>query len=256
MNQLSLERRDENLNRFHVALASDDGKAALSYLKSRGISSEVIFKFKLGWCGRFDPNIYMRGRITVPLKTIYGETLCFAGRIPTIQHSDGTIVSAYDGELVECVSDGKKRRNKLTWWHEPLAKRNFLYGLDQSWKYIRKENAVIVVEGEFDLWACYQAGLKNVVGILGSAFTVYHLGKLLGLCNNVIMMLDGDNGGETGWQKSFELYCKFKQGSYLDFNVNRIMLPQGHDPFSFIKEYGISPIIQSYNKIKKNHMEI
>lgn len=254
MNEIVFRKNKESAERFHQSLASDDGRSALQYLHSRKISSDVISKFKLGWCPMNDPNVYMRGRITIPLRNTYGGILAFAGRIPTVQEGK-CIVSIYDGEVIqEEQEDGKKIKHKLVWWHEPLAKRNYLYGFDQTFYDIRKENAAIVVEGEFDLWACYQGGLKNVVGILGSAFTHYQIGKLLGLCDNVIMLLDADEGGNKGWNLALENYEK-AQGSYSFFNIDRMTLPDGYDPFSFIDEYGIDPLKQSYNHIVKSYEE-
>ena len=254
MNPLILKKNIESANRFHNSLASNDGEAALKYLYSRKISYEIISKFKLGWCPLNDPNVYMRGRITVPLKNTYGEILAFAGRIPTIKEND-RILSLYDGEVIQYKRDGKNIRNKVVWWHEPLAKRNFLYGIDKSWKYIQEENSVIVVEGEFDLWACYQNGMRNVVSILGSAFTIYHIGKLLGLCDNIIIMLDSDPGGNTGWDRALEIYQKTVKRSYFHFNFYRMMLPENYDPFLFIYEYGISPLKQSYSHIVRSYSE-
>lgn len=249
MNYSKIEINKKNLDRFQKSLSSQEGKVALKYLSSRNISGEIIFKFQLGWGVFDDPNVYMRDRITVPLNNIYGETLAFAGRIPTLKIDD-KIISMTNGEVVEFLdNDGKRMKNKLTWWHEPLAKRNFLYGLDQTWEHIREENAVVVVEGEFDLWACYQNGIKNVVAILGSSFTLYQIGKLLSFCDNIIMMLDSDHGGNSGWERSLAIYEKYKEMSFKNFNLDRLILPDKYDPFLFINEYGSSPLKQSYNKI-------
>ena len=244
----------KDCERFHKLLSMNDGKAALKYLKIRKISPEIISKFKIGWCPVDDPKIHLRGRITVPLKNMYGEILAFAGRIPTYNNG-GDVCSLYNNKIIEYIKDGKKVRNEIKWWHESFPKRNYLYGLSETWKNIYEKNVVVIVEGECDFWACYQNGIKNIVALLGTNFTLFHIRKLLSLCENIILMMDGDDAGNSSWNKSLEKYNELKEVSFNYFNLDRIQLPDGHDPSSFISEFGIDSIIDSYEKILKDYNE-
>lgn len=258
-----IERNRGVQQRFYSALAGPDGKSALKYLKSRNILPETISEFGLGWCSLNDQNVYLRGRLTVPLNNINGETLGFAGRIPTFK-KDKNIYSMYNGEIIqhsqeETQEDGTKTdrviKNKLVWWHEPIPKRNYLYGIEKTWEYILEENCAVVVEGEFDLYACYQSGIKNVVALLGSAFTIFQLRLLLNFCENIVMLLDADNGGQQGWNRTIEMYNKVKNRTYSCFNLERMVLPEGYDPFEYVNEFGGNYLFDTYKKVSVNFKE-
>lgn len=247
-----LDENFKDCERFHRYLASDDGRAAVKYLKTRKISPEIISKFKLGWCPIDDPKFNLRGRITVPLKNIYGEILAFAGRVPTYNNGSD-VCSLYNNKIIEYVKDGKSVKKEVKWWHESFPKRNYLYGLDITWKNIYKEDVAVIVEGECDFWSCYQNGLKNVVALLGTNFTLFHIRKLLSLCENLILMLDGDDAGVSCWNKTLEKYDDLRERAFSYFNLDRIHLPDGHDPNSLINEFGIDSIIESYEKILEDY---
>lgn len=259
------QKNQDTQARFQQNLASQDGESALKYLKGRGITGDVISSFGIGWCGLNDENVYLRGRLTVPLRNIYGEVLAFAGRIPTYKDEKKNVYSMHTGELVQYVEEAtdektgeikeKTIKNKLIWWHEPLAKRNFLYGLDQTWEEINKKNSVVIVEGEFDLYACWQAGIKNIVALLGSAFTLYQMRLLLTFCDNIVMLLDADDGGKSGWERSLEMYNRSKKPAYSYFNLDRIQLPQTYDPAKFIYDNGSEEIVKAYRQVSESYKE-
>lgn len=221
-------------------LKSDDGLICRNYLESRNIENLIVNKFSLGWIGSsritgIDNS--MCGRLIVPLHNMYGDVIAFAGRIPT--YSNGNrIHSLYNNEIVSVKGEYVV---KPTWKHQSFFKRNYLYGLKQSYRDIIHNNYAVVVEGEFDLWACHQSGLCNCVSLLGSTMSILQLSKLKRFCDNIFLMLDGDKAGQTGSNKIIKEF-----GSYS--NIQNICLPDDLDPFDFITKFGIDPI---YNCIKQ-----
>lgn len=240
--------KTHDLERYHSGLFSLDGIAALYYINLiRNINLDTINEYKVGWCNTNDVNYCLRGRLTVPLIDLYGDIVAFAGRVPTFKNDD-KIYSLYNGEVIKHIENDKVIKNIPVWWHEGcLPKKNFLYGLYNNYKEIYESNCAIVVEGEFDLWACWQHGIKNVVALLGSAFTVYQLSLLTRFCDNIILMLDGDAAGQVCTEKTLKSYSK-----YDSIHIESISLPVDYDPFTFIDQYGAEPLLDSINTISCN----
>lgn len=238
-----------DMERYHSGLLGLDGIAALYYVNSiRKINQETINEYKIGWCNTKDINYSLRGRLTVPLIDLYGNITAFAGRIPTFK-KDNKIYSLYNEDVIKHIEEGNKIiKNIPVWWHEgSLPKKNFLYGLYNNYKEIYEKNYVVVVEGEFDLWSCWQHGIKNVVALLGSSFTFYQISLLIRFCNNIVLMTDGDAAGQICSEKAIKSYSK-----YDDINIDSVCLPVDYDPFTFIESFGISPILDSINTISCN----
>ena len=57
------------------------------------------------------------------------------------------------------------------------------------------ENSVVVVEGFFDCMKVHQAGVRSVVGLMGSALYEPQRHVLMERFRHVILMLDGDPTG-------------------------------------------------------------
>jgi len=222
-------------HQFRKNLLSEDGSKCLSYIQNRQISLNVVKDFHLGWCPTgFHPEL--GGRLTVPLWNIHGEIEGFAGRFPTYSDSFGDIRSLYDDELIEKRGE-KTIRYKPVWWHQSFNKKYYLYGFKNSLPYIRKEGYAIIVEGEFDLWSCYQFGLKNVVAVLCSNLNLIQAARLQGIgCRKIFLMFDSDPAGEQGASKAIKSLEKF------DLDVLKISLPPMTDPADYVLKYGVGSI--------------
>lgn len=240
------------INLLRQNLNEDDGKFAVKYLADKNIKKEIIDEFEIGWYnsyfhyGRFTSlgieEIYLKQlnslthRLLVPLYNMYDEVISFSGRMPTYKNGE-KIISYYNNETIVDKETGL--RKYPLWFHNSFFKRNYLYGLHKSYNHIISNDYVIIVEGIFDLFACYQNGIKNVVCLLGSKITDYHFLKLLRFTNNVILLLDADAAGELGSKEAIELSSNY------NIVINKIDLPQGYDPYDFINKYG-TEYIMSY----------
>lgn len=218
-------------------------REALDYLKSRGLSSEIINQFQVGFapngfqnliaiasdyhknqnlldCGLIIENEQgkrydrFRERVVFPIKNIKGEVIGFGGRIivkgePKYLNSPETIL---------------------------FNKSKELYGLFEARKSIRELNQVIVVEGYMDVIALNQYGINNVVATMGTAVTEDHIKTLFRLCDNIVYSFDGDNAGKKAAWRALER----SMGFVTDIKaVNFLFLPNEHDPDSYIREYGV-----------------
>jgi DNA primase len=207
---------------FHYLLTKHPkGEPARKYIKQRKISPEAIEVFNLGFVpegwdflikylvgkknfkiddltraglvidGRYDR---FRNRIMFPLNNHRGQTVGFAGRIlPGI----------------EAPSFAKATEGQAKYINTPETeiyhKGDLLYGLDVNKGEIKKANNVIVVEGEIDAIASWQAGVKNVVAVKGSALTVRQVELLRRLTDRMILGMDADLAGGSAGRRGIEI---------------------------------------------------
>lgn len=185
------------------------GKKALEYLiKDRGLKKETIEEFSLGYSPddplifkkflidkkKFDPrdlekygiavvrgpNIYDRlgGRVVFPLFDHRGNPVGFAGRILPWGRPDSA-------KYINSPETVVYHKSKV------------LYGLNITRQNIKMKKIAIVVEGELDAISSYQAGIKNVVAIKGSALTEDQVRLLSRFAEKFILALDSDMAGDA-----------------------------------------------------------
>jgi DNA primase len=114
-------------------------------------------------------------------------------------------------------------------------KSEHLYGLNITYPFCIKEKRAFVVEGNVDTLQMYEKGIKNVTGMLGSAFSVVQLGLLLGFVNHVTFVPDGDMAGLNFMEKTKNTLLKRYKDVPMSFSF--LMLPTGFDPDSYLKKY-------------------
>ena len=221
---------------YHFLLTEHKvGEEARIYLKKRGVSSEAIKVFKLGyapksWDGlkqflvgkkgykaeelkqvglviKTDRGRYydrFRGRIMFALTDARGKVMGFAGRVLDPEAREAKYVNTPETSL----------------YH----KSELLYGLSVSKGEVKQQDLAVVVEGELDAISSWQAGVKNVVAIKGSAFTEGQIRMLERYTRNVRLALDADEAGEEATRRSISL------ADSLGMNVRVVRISGGKDP--------------------------
>lgn len=236
---------------FHKMLYSEQGKYALDYIYSRGIYDATIEKFNIGWCpdnwhGSIGwMNWKAPRRIMVPLINAHDDYITFHTRIVTekIKDSFGNdyIIEQKTGRIIkEIYLNGEKKDNDIVWYHGSFDKSTFLFGLNETKKFIKEKKYVILVEGIFDALILYENGLKNVVATLGTALTAHQICMISRYADLVVFMWDSDDAGKKALIKS-------QSKSFLDHKS--LSLPDGYDPNDFVLKYGIKPILEGINEI-------
>ncbi len=196
---------------FYIGYAPADWDGLVQYLNSHGVSMKVaeeaqLIKAKQGG-GYFD---LFRDRLIFPIFNHLGEPIAFGGRI---------------------IFDGQPKY--LNSPETPVfSKSKTLYGLNETAKYIRSEDLVVIVEGYMDAVALYQAGIKNVVAIMGTAMTSDHCKMMKRMTPHVLMLLDGDQAGRSAAERSLPILLS--QGLY----PRGLILPDNQDPDDFVKAQG------------------
>lgn len=224
----------------HLLRYTKDGKEGYDYFKDRGINEESIDNFQLG----FAPNIkdftaeflkkkgfhqqllvkagllnlqadnnvtdHFRGRVIFPIRNHLGKTIAFGGR--TITGQEPKYLNSSESDLFQ--------------------KSRILYNFDLAKKDIRKENEVILFEGQMDVISAYQVGIKNVIATLGTSLTESQAKLLKRYVDTVIICYDADNAGLEASYKAAILLRK------VGCQVKIADLQNNMDPDNFIKEYG------------------
>ncbi|MBI2008033.1 toprim domain-containing protein [Candidatus Amesbacteria bacterium] len=200
---------------YHYLLTKHKvGKKALEYLLGRGISEESMEKFNLGYApdeweflarymgkkNQRDDDLRraglmvegknydrFRNRIMFPLANARGQVMGFSGRI-------------LGGE-----GQAKYVNTPET---EIYHKSELLYGLDITRGEIKHMGWAVVVEGEMDMIASWQAGVKNAVAIKGSALTERQVEMLRRIGDTVELALDADVAGDAAARRGIEIADK------------------------------------------------
>lgn len=234
-------------------------KPALAYLESRGITSQTIADFRLGYAPQswsfLEPRVraHLGDRSDISDQALR-ESLVEVGLLKErssqdsprsserthydvmrdriifpIRASDGGVI-AFGGRTMVRESTAPKYLNTC---ESPLyVKRKSLYGLDRALGAARTERSVIIVEGYLDVLSMVQGGFLNTVATCGTALTAQHGGLLRRVADRVIIAFDGDRAGRKAGAQAFETFLN----SGLDVAI--ALFPPELDPDSAIRERG------------------
>ena len=214
---------------------------AVEYLSRRGIPSDTIDEFKLGFSDRSRQGV----QAFIKNSGIPADVFLSTG---VLRAKEGSIYDMFMGRIVIPIFDVNKKvigfggraiekeafPKYINSPESPIfSKGTTLFGIDKTRKHITEKNEVFIVEGYFDFIALYANGLRNVVSTLGTSVTEGQLSRLRNYTDNITLMLDGD---EAGIKSALRLISLF---SDLDLNSGMIVLPDGHDPDSFVRKEGM-----------------
>jgi DNA primase len=226
---------------YRAALQRREGAAARAYLERRGLGSETIERFGLGFAppgwdatsralaaagvsaavgaragllaerergGHYDR---LRDRVTFPIRDVRGTIVGFGGRV---------------------VADDQEPKYLNTPESPIFRKREAFYGLPEALEPMRRAGRAIVVEGYFDLLALHRASLGEVVATCGTSLTAEHARNLRRRSREVILFFDGDEAGRRAMDRALTMLLP--EG----LRVRAVSLPAGDDPDSFLSREG------------------
>ncbi|MCX8106005.1 MAG: DNA primase [Ignavibacterium album] len=203
----------QTMRAFGLGYALNGWENLVSFLKQKNIDLEKALQ--LGLIGRNkDGRVYdkLAGRIIFPIFSPNGRVVAFAGRKLREDDTGGKYINSPESII--------------------YVKGRVLYGLSFAKDEIRKLDKAIIVEGYMDLISLYQAGIKNVVAVSGTALTDDQAQLLSRYTKNVVLLFDADTAGISASMRSIEILLR------KDFDVKIATLPSGEDPDSFVNKYG------------------
>ncbi|MEK1904534.1 MAG: DNA primase, partial [Pseudomonas sp.] len=219
-------------------------KAAVTYLKGRGLSGEIARDFGLGFAPPGWDNLLKHlGGDSLQQKAMIDAGLLienadtkrtydrFRDRVMfPIRDSRGRII-AFGGRVL-----GDDKPKYLNSPETPVFhKGQELYGLYEARKSNRDLDEIMVVEGYMDVIALAQQGLRNAVATLGTATSEEHLKRLFRLVPSVLFCFDGDSAGrKAAWRALESTLPSLQDGRRARF----LFLPDGEDPDSLVRAEG------------------
>jgi DNA primase len=238
-------RRDERLYELMGRTAayyarclweSADAGDAREYLAGRGLAEETLRAFRVGYAPGAWDRILGASR-----KAGYSDSeLTDVG---LIRRSEKSRAGAYDffrEQIMFPAADARGRvhgfgarrmredQGVAKYVNTPdgplYHKREVLFGIDRARGPAAKAGRMILVEGYTDVLALHQAGIENVVGIMGTSFTEEQLLELMRVVTVLELCLDADSAGQEAMLRA----ARMATGRGMELRV--VVLPEGADP--------------------------
>ena len=178
-----------------------------------GFSEQELFETGLAQRSKQDGRPYdrFRGRIMFPLADIRGRILGFGAR---------------------AMREDQRPKYLNTSDNTVYHKGSNLFGAHLARAHAARAGQVILCEGYTDTIALHQAGMRNAVGLMGTALTDDQVSELARMAHTVLLALDADSAGQEAMLRSARLAVKKR----LELRV--VELPEGADPAELIQREG------------------
>lgn len=227
------------------------GKKAMAYLQHRSLDAGMIDLFQLGyardkWDGlrnylqikRVPANLLEKSGLVIPRKSGSGFYDRFRERLIFPIHNPNKQVVGFGGRVLD-TSLPKYLNSPET---PVYSKSKNLYGLHLARQKCRETGILFIVEGYLDLIRMHQHDLKNAGATLGTALTSEHIDIIKGFAEKVILVFDGDDAGIQASLRSVGIFIE------KGMEARVMLLPQGHDPDSFLQKYGRETFLKAADK--------
>jgi DNA primase len=185
----------------------------LTASRTGGFSVEELYATGLTQRSKENGQPYdrFRSRIMFPLTDIRGRVLGFGARAMR-EEQRPKYLNTSDNDV----------------YHKGLH----LYGADLARPSAARAGEVILCEGYTDTIALHQAGMRNAVGLMGTALTGEQVGELARMAQTVLLALDADSAGQEAMLRASAVAAKRK----LELRV--VPLPAGADPADLLQRDG------------------
>lgn len=227
----------DNANKFYQnSLFTNLGKNAIQYLKNRNIDRDTIKKFGIGLSvQKLSLTDYLKNKnysidklIDVGLTNDNGNDI-FINRIMfPIYDLTGNPV-AFSGRIYNTKDTSKYINTKET---DKFKKGKILYNYHIAKEHLKKNDSVIIMEGQMDVIRASTIGVNNCIATMGTALTRDHKSIIKNMTNNIVLCFDGDSAGEKATISAIELL----EDTGIDIKIVR--LPNDMDPDEYIIKEG------------------
>ncbi len=217
---------------FHqMLLRAKEAKDARAYALSRGISSETVQAFSIGYAAEqwdgLTTYLLSRGYTEEELVNgglarwrerdeesskgwIHTESEIHAGRNGIYDYFRNRLIFPIRdmrGKVIgfggRALGDGKPK-----YLNSPqtllFEKNTVLYAIDMARDAIKQIGQVVIVEGYVDAVIAHQYGTKQTVACIGSAITEKHIQQLKKLTKQVTLALDPDAAGSAATEQGIK----------------------------------------------------
>lgn len=211
----------DTVKKFGLGYSSDEWDSLYKYLKSKGFSDDLMLK--VGLIKKSKASNYIdifRDRLIFPIFDVQGKIIGFGGR--TIANAQPKYLNSPETTLFN------KSKN--------------LYGLNIAKNSENKQ--VIIVEGYMDAISLHQFGLSNVVASLGTALTENQAKLISKYFDEVVIAYDSDTAGQTATLRGIEVL------NNTGIRIKILQLPEGKDPDEYVRKFGAEKFKYLINNAK------
>ena len=224
---------------------SREAAGAREYLTRRGLDEATLREFRVGYApSAWDTVLLASRRAKFSNQEIVAAGLAVRGK-------EGRIYDRFRRRITFPLCDARGRvlgfgARALGADQEPkylnspegdvYHKGRQLFAVDIARAAAAKAQTVIVAEGYTDVLMLHQAGLKNTVGIMGTAMTPEQVGELARLAPTVLLALDADSAGQEAMVRAERLARARKLA------VRVVPLPAGSDPAELVQARGAEAV--------------
>lgn len=192
---------------WRLGYSPNTGTALTDFLKNKGFTAQEI---KLAGLNNQRGGDMFRGRLMIPLADPSGRIIGFTARL---------------------LADDPQAPKYINTPGTPLYdKSRHVFGLHLAKESIRKKKFVVLAEGNLDVIASHQAGVRQVVATAGTALTEPHLKALSRLTGDIRLCFDADKAGINATERAIPVAAK------VGVSLQIITIPSGKDPDELIKQ--------------------
>lgn len=196
---------------WQIGYAPNNGTALADFAKSKGFTDEELKQAGLtARSYRGGIQDMFRGRLMVPLQDPQGRIIGFTARLLTEDPNAPKYINTPQTVLYD--------------------KSRHVYGLHLAKDAIRKSKFVVMAEGNLDVIASHQAGIKQVVATAGTALTEAQLKTLSRFTGDIRLAFDADKAGVAAAERAIPIASKVK------VSLSMINIPSGKDPDELIRQ--------------------
>ena len=220
---------------------SPEAEESREYLKARGLDEALLREFRVGYA----PSAWDKVLVASRQKGYSEEELWDAGL--TAKNQKGNVYDRFRRRITFPLCDSRGRvlgfgARAVGADQQPkylnssenavFHKGRQVYAADLARAAAAKSGEVILCEGYTDVIAMHQAGLRNTVGLMGTALTEDQVSELARMAPVVSLALDADSAGQEAMIRA----AKVAEGRKLELRV--VPLPAGNDPADIVQQEG------------------
>lgn len=206
--QKRLFTKETALN-WRLGYSPNTGTALVEFLKTRGFVESEMRQAGVTTQRRAGLGDMFRGRLMVPLCDPQGRVIGFTARL-----------------LIDDKNAPKYINTPQTTLYD---KSRHVFGLHHAKEAIRRSQFVVVTEGNLDVIASHQAGVRQTIAVAGTALTEQHLKILSRFTGDIRLCFDADRAGVAATERAIPLAGK------VGVSLSIIDIPSGKDPDELIR---------------------
>lgn len=201
----------ETALQWRLGYSPNNGSALVDYAKGKGYTErELELAGLTSKAYRGGIQDMFRGRLMIPLMDPQGQVVGFTARI---------------------LEDDPRAPKYINTPQTPLYdKSRHIYGLNFAKETIRKAAYVVLVEGNLDVIASHQVGVRQVVATAGTALTEPQLKALGRFTGDIRLSFDADKAGVAATERAIPIASRVK------VSLSIVDIPSGKDPDELIKQ--------------------